>query len=301
MSYLSVSSPTRQGVLLLLCFGLNVAVMAQSPTKTRPTQTEQDVFSVEALRNSIQLEEARQALPVRSLAARQRAPLARPVVPPVGQTFRTQAHPQTGLPDWVQLSPVDAPPAAQCQQWFQTLAPAWGLDKAEEAFELRHQRRDRDGDLHLHWQQVYRGVPCYGNEVKAHFEGEQLVLVNGRVFPETELNTSPTLTPEEAIAHAQAELAKEEPLHNLSPAQLKYLGRAQYEVELIIFQDWPAAARLAYAIEATPNLAAHYYLMVDAHSGEVLQSRDHLCHLLPPNVTTATDLAARAGRYTLIG
>ncbi|RME93471.1 MAG: hypothetical protein D6772_15860, partial [Bacteroidetes bacterium] len=282
------------GLCIVLFLHSNTTLVAQATDKTRPTLTHQPALTATQLSECIELAQPLPSRSVRQVPTITWPQLSTPVAPPVGQSFRMQAHPQTGRPDWIQLSPVGGTPADQCQQWFATLAPAWGLDKAETAFQLQAARRDHHGDLHLHWQQHHQGVPIYGNEVKAHFEDDQLVLLNGRVSPTPDLSVVPTLSVDEALAHAKAELTKTEAVVRLDAEQLKYLGRAQYETKLVIFQDWPAAARLAYAIEATPNLAAHYHLLVDAHNGAILQSRSHLCHLLPPNVTQATDLSGQS-------
>ncbi|MEZ4985909.1 MAG: hypothetical protein R2795_12885 [Saprospiraceae bacterium] len=70
----------------------------------------------------------------------------------------------------------------------------------------------------------------------------------------------------------------------MSGMEERVLGEPQVQTTLVVFYPHPSdsEAHLAWKVQLIPHLAARDEYMVDALSGEVLRTLDHLCHLLPP-------------------
>lgn len=217
---------------------------------------------------------------------------------PLIERWRAQPNAQTGLPDWIQLwGPQlhSGSPEEQVQAWLNALAPSWKLDKPEEAFGLQNTITEEDGKLHLVYQQEAGGIPVYGNELRAHFTDGRLLLMHGRVLPLPELNTEPTLTAAAALEQARTAVKRHTRIKELSEQELALLGGEALTQELVIYypnQQWQDP-HLVWSVIIVPHLADRWQLMIDAHTGELLNEHNHVCHFLPPNgpeVTTATDL-----------
>lgn len=286
---------TFQLLLIWGCLlGSALTLFAQKPS--HPFQADQAPLSLEELSNSIQLDELRTAGPVyQTDAPSAKTTLPMPLLPEVGEHIQMKANATTGLADWIRLPTVAGTPEEQCIKWFDQLANNWGTGKGVNSFQLADTRTDSRSNLHLRWQQIQDGIPVYGNVIQAHFRNGSLTLLNGRVFPEVELDTHPSLSAAEAVQVAQGSIKKHTKLKALNAQEEQLLGRAPYSAELVIYHPGNALhiAKLAYRVDATPNLAAHWQVMVDAQTGEVLDAQDHICHFLPPEgraVASATDL-----------
>ena len=212
------------------------------------------------------------------------------------ERYQAQPNAQTGLPDWVRLwgenlNSGDA--ERQLQAWLTALTGAWQLGKVEDEFvAINTQEEDREM-THITLQQQHLGVPIYGNELKAHFKGEHLYLLNGRVTPTPNVETVPNLTATQAEDLVKAEVQKHARLKHFNAMELQLLGEEQIQTELVIFYADKAFQdpHLAWSVTIVPNLGARWQYMIDAHTGTILREHDHLCHLLPPpEVTTAQDL-----------
>lgn len=285
-------------VIITLVLGMVAALTwAQKPVLAPPATAPHSLHS---------LTESMQPLPqpttprAADIARFTPTPLARPwfVAHPTIERWAALEHPLTGRPDWVQLwgtSLRQGPPEVQCEQWFAALQAPWGLRDPKAAFALLREQTDDLGHLHLTWQQVVDGVPVYGNEVKAHFRGGELYLLNGRVLPTPAVDTQPSVDATAALVLAKAAVEKHTHFKVLSQQELFLLGEAQTTQELVVFypHDDFSHAHLAWNVTTVPHLAARWQVMIDAHTGQVLREHDHICHVLPPNgpeVTTATDL-----------
>jgi Zn-dependent metalloprotease len=215
------------------------------------------------------------------------------------RSWRAQPNAQTGLPDWIELRGATlqaGSPEKQLQNWLQALAPSWQLEKPAEAFVLRNTQDEGNGTFHTTYQQSWQGVPMYGNELKAHYRNGRLELLNGRVLPSPEdVITAPTLTAEAALNLAKEAVQRHTHLKTLSAQEQQLLDGEATEQELVLYypeNNW-SVPRLVWSVIIVPNLAHRWQLMIDAHTGAVLNEHNHVCHFLPPDgpeVTTATDL-----------
>ncbi len=218
---------------------------------------------------------------------------------PLIERWRAQPNAQTGLPDWIQLWGPQlhtGTPEEQLEAWLTALAPSWELEKPEEAFVLQNTTiTEEDSKFHLVYQQEVGGVPIYGNELRAHFADGRLVLLHGRVLPSPELNTAPTLTAAAALEQARTAVKRHTRIKDLSDQEQALLGGEAVTQELVIYypnKQWQDP-HLVWSVTIVPHLADRWQMMIDAHTGELLNEHNHVCHFLPPNgpeVTSATDL-----------
>ncbi|MGH1433949.1 MAG: M4 family metallopeptidase [Lewinella sp.] len=217
---------------------------------------------------------------------------------PLIERWQAQPNAQTGLPDWIQLWGAElhtGTPEVQLQAWLTALAPSWKLEKPDEAFVLQNTIMEEDGKLHLVYQQSTTGVPIYGNELRAHFTDGRLVLLHGRVLPTPVLNMEPTLTAAAALEQARTAVKQHTRIKDLSAQEQVLLGGDAVTQELVVYypdNQWQDP-HLVWSVIIVPHLADRWQLMIDAHTGELLNEHNHVCHFLPPNgpeVTTATDL-----------
>lgn len=221
----------------------------------------------------------------------------------LGINAQIEVHSVSKRPAWIKLEGEglqQGSPTEQCQKWFNIMSTAWGIDKADEAFILKEDKLDQQGERHLHWQQQQAGIPVYGNDVLAHFKADRLFLINGRVLPQTDINLSPNLNEAQAIAAAKVAVAKHSPLRELSEQEKIYLGEEEIQTQLYIFyaDEKLEEAHLAWMVSIHPHLGAHWEFMIDAQDGSILREINKICHFAPPpngpEVTTANDLSGQS-------
>jgi bacillolysin len=66
--------------------------------------------------------------------------------------------------------------------------------------------QDALGMQHVRFNQVVNGVPVFGGQLVAHIRGQQLTAVNGKFYPQLEVNTVPRLTQAAALARILADI-----------------------------------------------------------------------------------------------
>lgn len=141
-------------------------------------------------------------------------------------------------------------------------------------FKVLEEKKDELGFTHLKLQQIYKGVPVFGSVVTAHVDGDGvLTAVSGEVAPELDkkeaLKNGSKVKRADALATAANDLKEKlgeapELEHEAKPEFVVYVKDGQ--------------AKFAYAIEFEflyPNPGNYQYL-VDAHSGEILDSYNQI-------------------------
>ncbi len=144
----------------------------------------------------------------------------------------------------------------------------FGAYNAQAELTLKSQNTDALGMRHLRFSQIYQGVPVFSGELIVHLNANGSVRsINGSFEQNIVLNTTPSLTPDDAVGSAVAswesryggiiaEVA-EPTLWVISPAALSNQADGPY------YLAWGVRVRNA---EASLDLT----LFVDAHSGTVV-------------------------------
>lgn len=186
------------------------------------------------------------------------------------------------------------------------------LGVQDVARELEPIRAESDGlgMTLLRYQQVYQGIPVYGSEMLVHLGPDSAVRsANGRLVSAIALDTTPQVSPDEAIALAQIFFSRSRPPNGTSSDPLApsvtdsapSLPDAEY-VDLYVLNkglldntDDPVS-HLAWEVHLVQaDLGVNESYFVDAHTGELLEQldgnryltrgvcdcsvRDGLCHI----------------------
>jgi Zn-dependent metalloprotease len=144
---------------------------------------------------------------------------------------------------------------------------------ADPANELVLTAADTDAIEHRHttYHQVHLGVPVFSGVVKVHQDAwGRIVAANGDFYPiKPTLSTTPSLTVDEAVSQAIAEIESEQPV--VERSELVVVDPGWYG-------DPPIGQHLAYHVvlsdDSVPLWEAFF---VDAHSGEILDRWTMIC------------------------
>jgi len=152
--------------------------------------------------------------------------------------------------------------------YLQARASQFGIRNASQEFQLRKVVRDSLGQTHVRLDQVYRGVPVWGNQLIVHLdENGAPQSVNGTYLPGINISTHAALSADEARTAATR--------HHPGPLA------AIPEAGLVIYPR-NGQAQLAYRVvlsdDETPR---RIVVFVDAWTGQIVFSYNDLRSLLP--------------------
>ena len=155
-------------------------------------------------------------------------------------------------------------------------------DPATELSLLRDER-DRFGMNHVRFQQRYNGVEVFGAQLIVHTRGTRIVAVGGTYFPGLAVDTRPSLTLDQAIARARAEVGAPD----ASVAQARS-GLAIYAKD--------QRNRLTWKVEVyAPSVPGRWLVFVNAHSGRIEHRIDMLQTARDRRTYTAGNLRSLPG------
>jgi len=160
----------------------------------------------------------------------------------------------------------------RARSFFAAQATRLGLGDPTRELVLRETRRDRLGMTHLRFEQLYRGVPVFAAEARAHFDEDgDLAAVSGALVTGIGVDPRPAIGENGAAEIARQAVAKG---RALDPWQL---GAAV--PELVVYHTGhlrgrTGTSRLAWKIEVANGLQLRELVLVDAHSGAVLDRFD---------------------------
>ena len=200
---------------------------------------------------------------------------------------QVRMHEATGAARFVRIAPgslrLDVPAEASSEQralaFLNEHGRAFGIARVDRDLTAVRSFQDGLGMEHLVFAQNYRGVPVFGGELRAHFNPQgDLVAVNGSFVPRIKLDTTPTLSPEQAAGTAVGVVVKQQG----NQREINYLLGESAQIvavntELIIFraglvQGVAGGNHLAYRVEvANAALSVREFLFIDAHTGIVLE------------------------------
>jgi Zn-dependent metalloprotease len=172
---------------------------------------------------------------------------------------------QSARPAWVE----DA--LARSLAHLQQQHTAAGKREAAAEFALRRADQDDLGQTHMRLDQMRNGVPVFGGQLVTQLDAEAVLSVTGREFADARgVDTTPTLSPAEAIAAARAAMGTTGVLAREPEAKLVVLPQA--------IVDGQAGATLCYMVEllvedGTEATGRHRYF-VDAGDGRIVWHYD---------------------------
>ncbi len=133
-----------------------------------------------------------------------------------------------------------------------------GLKVPTEEFVIHNTTQDELGMTHVRLSQHYRGIPVFGSEIVVHFNSEGSARsINGRYFPTTEIEVTPSLSSQQAVEIATAKLSATPILRLPVTTALNIYGKGR-ELHLVWKVVIPAR-----------HPWGNWTYFIDAHSGEV--------------------------------
>jgi Zn-dependent metalloprotease len=146
--------------------------------------------------------------------------------------------------------------------------------------ELMQLQRSRNAE-HIHFQQVYGGVPVYRGVVSVHLQDGRVVMYTGNYYPTQAflgLSLQPSLEASEAKAISLQRLA----------ATGAVSLRGEVQTALFIYpSDTGSQGRLAYQVKVPAAVPlGDWKLLIDAHSGVVLHQANQMKHAEGVNANT---------------
>ena len=156
------------------------------------------------------------------------------------------------------------------------------------------------GFTHVRMQQTYEGLPIYGAEAILHFGREGQRVLNGRMMKTPQMKSvTPRLNEQEAISKAIADIKANGKYYELSKVQKALMKYEGPKAELMIYPDKDQQNKyvLAYQVELYASLDGHWFYMIDAQNGKVLNTLNHVCHVLPPATSSGQAMDGRTYNF----
>ena len=179
--------------------------------------------------------------------------------------------------DGLLTGPSERPAAEIALGYVRSNLRAFGLTEADlNALHLVRDYVDILGTHHLVWEQRYRGIPAFDNDLRANVTGDgRLIGVMGSPAGALRVSSvSPTVSAARAIAATYRSVGAAAP--SLGPPARSSLGpqravsyRSGDDARLVLFGTG-RGARLAWRTTSFVSSREVYVSVVDAHDGEVL-------------------------------
>ncbi|MBK7937764.1 MAG: M4 family metallopeptidase [Lewinellaceae bacterium] len=192
---------------------------------------------------------------------------------------------ENGLPIWfegkTEASAITGDVKAGALNYIASLQPA-GIAEPLTEFAARSVQTDEQANTHVRFDQIYLGVPVYGGEVIAHTRQGEFERLNGRYFPTPQLaSVTPAIDAGRAIETVKQSIGFENVKTNWTAEQMKFMKSEPFQTSLIIYHPdfQPNNERLAWLVEARPNLLTRVIYFIDAQTGEVIHHFDHTCKI----------------------
>lgn len=195
-------------------------------------------------------------------------------------------NPKTGLPAGLRFNgTLSGPSLENTSQWFRTNLNS----NAEFTLKYRKANTDKSGMTHYRYDQYFKGFKIEGAEIILHTKNNQTLSLNGRFYPQFNIDTKTVLTSEEALNNAlglypQAvfmwEVKAEENLLKSQTGNANSTYRPIPELVIISTNDSCRNSdfRMAYKMSVYVHTPlSHEIIYVDAVNGEILDRMDQIC------------------------
>ena len=163
---------------------------------------------------------------------------------------------------------------------FRSLLATSGILKRlaapEEELTVISANKDELGFQHIRFEQEYKGLRIYGQDIYVHANPQQEVfLVHGSYLPTPKaINVTPTLTTKDAIEASNNALRAAGEWGEIPAETAALLGYKGPTTELLIYPHQNSrrepSLRLAYAVTVCPRLSESWMYFIDAQTGETL-------------------------------
>ncbi|KXI27145.1 M4 family metallopeptidase [Paraglaciecola hydrolytica] len=191
-----------------------------------------------------------------------------------------------------QLSPLQSrsrtiPNKADITKAFlRSYGSAFGVQDVDTELSVIGTTRDASGTEHSTFKQLYKGIPVFGGELRAHFNSQgEMVVVNGNFLSNIKVATTPklssTLAAKKAIFWVSRDPAQEITAETLSKGnreqqQINGTELSALSTKLMVFRAGllkgaPSVDHLVYEVEvANKQGSVREFVYVDAHTSDVV-------------------------------
>jgi cysteine-rich repeat protein len=211
-----------------------------------------------------------------------------------GDRTQVSLHPATGAVRFVRFGSDAAldtagTPVERATSFLRRHGGAFGIRSVDEELELVRSFRDGHGLAHVDYRQLYRGVPVFGGELRAHFRPDGTMLaINGVFVPQIALETTPALSAAEGGRRARAEIARQRSLADGDP-RLAVVDSALFVYRLGLVDGASGPDRLVHrVVVAAPELALRELVFVDARTGKIVDQITAAYEALDRTVSQST-------------
>ncbi len=170
----------------------------------------------------------------------------------------------------------------QAYLFLETISHLTKVKDARSEWLVAEMHTNGEGFTHVTMQQVYKGLPVYGSEIKLHARDGVIQTFNGRYHATPQLTSlTPQLNEETAHTFVDADLATVTNVQELTDWERQFT--VAESAELVIYNDPKQGNEpvLAWQIEAVPNLLEHFTYFVNAETGAILHKRKNTCSFSP--------------------
>jgi Zn-dependent metalloprotease len=187
----------------------------------------------------------------------------------VGASFKVRYRDRSGTPSIISGKPLhpaskgvlagEDPDVTTAREFLRTNRKLFGLDDPDRELSVTKKQRDRLNRTQVRMEQSYKGVPVWPAELLIHLDAEGNVdRANGSpIRPPKHLLTTPAVVKDDAKRLAREALAAANDAETTDP-------------EVIIYSSDEQPPRLAWKLEVSLGLAAHWLVVVDASTGSIL-------------------------------
>ena len=155
------------------------------------------------------------------------------------------------------------------------------ISDPEIEFKVEHARTDKLGMTHIKFQQVYKGIEVWAQELIVHMDSRgNITSVNG-IFEPTPLSISDLngkLTDAAAINSAVKDFKNKTTIRSIPLKLEKILDYYGPTAEKIIWYDKNRTPHLAWYVEIRSGISNDWYYFIDAQTGAVLNSYNNVCY-----------------------
>ncbi|MDH4254871.1 MAG: M4 family metallopeptidase [Gammaproteobacteria bacterium] len=176
-------------------------------------------------------------------------------------------------------------PRGKAIGFFDEYGGLFGVTNATEELALLSTTADKQGNTHLSYQQVHRGVPVFAAVLHVHLDADNdLSAVNGVFVPDIDLDTSPSFAGDQASERAIAEVLANPPesdltgaVTELSAGELSAIAPRLYVYRDGLIQGVEGPNYLVYEVEVTNGSSVREMVYINAHNGKIVNriSRVH--------------------------
>lgn len=156
------------------------------------------------------------------------------------------------------------------------------INEPKSEFKIFSKQEDELGFTHIRLQQIYKDIPVYNSEIFVHFNKTDIYASNGHFYPTPTLeNVIPNINQQQAVDIIKLSITEKTNIKELNAFERQILGHEPLDLTLMIYhtENKINELHLAWVAEFVPNLAHRFKVIVDAHSGEILDQFDQVCKI----------------------